>query len=54
MPDTAPPLTGDTEALLELHTRQELRITADTLTPTWGGERLDPTTILERLLPAAA
>lgn len=52
------PLDGNTESLVELNTRAELRITRDSLTPYWGGERLDAGPVVEFLLrrpgPAAA
>jgi Domain of unknown function (DUF222)/HNH endonuclease len=45
------PLTGNTESLIEIATREGLRIDRDSLTPTWGGERLDPEPIVDTLLP---
>jgi hypothetical protein len=45
------PLSGNTESLIEMHTRARLRITRTTLTPDWYGERLDPQPILDALLP---
>ncbi|MHA6630986.1 hypothetical protein ACU61A_36570 [Pseudonocardia sichuanensis] len=51
IPTTGPPLTGNTERLIEMHTRAGLRITRTTLTPNWFGERLDPEPILDTLLP---
>lgn len=51
VPEAGAPLDGNTESLVELNTRAELRITRDSLTPQWGGERLDLVPILERLLP---
>jgi hypothetical protein len=49
---TAPAaLTGNTESLIEMHTRARLRIERTTLTPNWYGERLDPEPILDALLP---
>jgi hypothetical protein len=45
------PLTGNTESLIEMHTRARLRIDHTTLTPDWYGERLDPEPILDALLP---
>jgi hypothetical protein len=51
IPTTGPPLTGNTESLIEMHTRDRLRINRDTLTPSWSGERLDPDPILAALLP---
>ena len=45
------PLTGNTETLIEMHTRARLRIDHTTLTPDWYGERLDPEPILDALLP---
>jgi Domain of unknown function (DUF222)/HNH endonuclease len=50
VPEAGAPLEGDTESLLETNTRARLRITRDSLTPSWGGERLDPDPILRRLL----
>jgi hypothetical protein len=44
-------LTGNTESLIEMHTRARLRIDRATLTPDWDGERLDPDPILDALLP---
>ena len=54
VPISETPLTGNTESLIEINTRAELRITRESLTPTWAGERLDPEPILDRLLPTAA
>ncbi|MHA6632143.1 HNH endonuclease, partial [Pseudonocardia sichuanensis] len=51
IPTTGPPLTGNTERLIEMHTRAGLRIERTTLTPNWYGERLDPEPILDALLP---
>jgi hypothetical protein len=51
VPEAGAPLDGNTESLIELNTRAELRITRDGLTPYWEGERLEPGPILERLLP---
>ncbi|MHA6629776.1 DUF222 domain-containing protein [Pseudonocardia sichuanensis] len=51
IPTTGPPLTGNTERLIEMHTRAGLRIDRTTLTPNWYGERLDPEPILDALLP---
>jgi hypothetical protein len=51
IPTTAAPLTGNTEGLIEMHTRARLRIDRTTLTPDWYGERLDPEPILDALLP---
>ncbi|TQM11938.1 HNH endonuclease signature motif containing protein [Pseudonocardia kunmingensis] len=42
IPTTAPALSGNTESLIEMHTRAGLRIDRTTLTPNWFGERLDP------------
>ena len=50
-PTVATPLTGNSECLIEMHTRAQLRITRTTLTPDWYGERLDPQPILDALLP---
>jgi hypothetical protein len=44
-------LTGNTESLIEMHTRGRLRIDHTTLTPDWDGDRLDPEPILDVLLP---
>jgi hypothetical protein len=44
-------LTGNTESLIEMHTRSRLQITRTTLTPDWYGERRDPEPILDALLP---
>jgi hypothetical protein len=44
-------LSGNTESLVEMNTRARLRIDRNTLTPDWYGERLDPDTILDALLP---
>ncbi len=54
VPISETPLTGSTESLIEINTRAELRITRESRTPTWAGERLDPEPILDRLLPTAA
>ncbi|TQM46197.1 HNH endonuclease signature motif containing protein [Pseudonocardia cypriaca] len=51
IPTVAPVLTGSRESLIEMHTRDRLRITRTTLTPDWYGERLDPQPILDALLP---
>ncbi|QYN32068.1 HNH endonuclease [Pseudonocardia sp. DSM 110487] len=51
IPNVAVPLSGNTESLIEMHTRARLRIDHTTLTPDWGGERLDPDPILDVLLP---
>jgi hypothetical protein len=51
IPTAAAPLTGNTESLIEMHTRARLRIDHTTLTPDWDGERLDPDPILDALLP---
>lgn len=51
VPATGPPLSGHAESLVEINTRAELRITRDSLTPTWAGERLDLEPVLDRLLP---
>jgi hypothetical protein len=51
IPTTAQPLTGNTESLIEMHTRARLRIDHNTLTPDWYGDRLDPDPILDALLP---
>jgi hypothetical protein len=44
-------LTGNTESLIEVHTRARLQIDHTTLTPHWEGDRLDPDPILDALLP---
>jgi Domain of unknown function (DUF222)/HNH endonuclease len=54
VPTTGAPLTGNTEGLIEIHTRARLRIDRDTLTPDWDGEPLDPEPILDALLPRHA
>jgi hypothetical protein len=51
IPTVAVALTGNTESLIEMHTRARLRIDRTTLTPNWYGERLDPEPILDALLP---
>lgn len=51
IPAVAIPLTGNTESLIEMHTRARLRIDRTTLTPDWQGDRLDPEPILDALLP---
>lgn len=51
VPQAGPPINGDLDQLVEAHTLRNLQITDTTLTPSWGGEPLDPTPILERLLP---
>jgi hypothetical protein len=51
VPASAAPLAGNVEGLIEIATREGLRIGRDTLTPTWAGERLDPEPILDTLLP---
>ncbi len=54
VPGVGAPLTGNVEGLIEIDVRAGLRITRDTLTPTWAGERLDPAPILDALLPRPA
>jgi hypothetical protein len=54
VPTDAPPLTGNTESLVEMHTRARMRIDRTTLTPNWYGDRLDPEPILDALLPRRA
>jgi Domain of unknown function (DUF222) len=51
IPTVAAPLTGNSESLIEMHTRARLRIDRNTLTPDWYGDRLDPEPILDALLP---
>jgi hypothetical protein len=51
IPTAGAPLAGNTETLIEMHTRARLRIDRTTLTPDWYGERLDPEPILDALLP---
>jgi uncharacterized protein DUF222/HNH endonuclease len=51
IPTSGAPLTGNTETLIEMHTRARLRIDHTTLTPDWDGDRLDPEPILDALLP---
>ncbi|MHA6622523.1 HNH endonuclease signature motif containing protein, partial [Pseudonocardia sp. DLS-67] len=51
IPITTAPLTGNTESLIEMHTRARQRIGHTTLTPNWDGDRLDPEPILDVLLP---
>jgi hypothetical protein len=51
LPSIVVPLTGNTESLIEMHTRARLRVDRTTLTPDWDGERLDPEPILDALLP---
>jgi hypothetical protein len=51
IPTTPTPLTGNTESLIEMHTRARLQIDHTTLTPDWYGDRLDPDPILDALLP---
>jgi hypothetical protein len=48
------PLSGRAERLVELHTSARLRITPASLTPDWGGERLDLETVVDRLIPRPA
>jgi hypothetical protein len=54
VPGVGAPLTGNVDGLIEIDVRAGLRITRDTLTPTWAGERLDPAPILDALLPRPA
>jgi hypothetical protein len=54
VPATGAPLTGNPENLIDIATRRGLRITHDSLTPNWFGERLDPEPILDALLPRRA
>jgi uncharacterized protein DUF222/HNH endonuclease len=51
IPTVGAPLTGNTDTLIEMHTRAALRIDRTTLTPDWDGDRLDPEPILDALLP---
>jgi hypothetical protein len=51
IPTTVAPLTGNTESLIEMHTRARLRIDRTSLTPDWDGDRLDSEAILDALLP---
>jgi hypothetical protein len=51
IPAIAVTLTGNTESLIEMHTRARLRIDRTTLTPDWDGDPLDPEPILDALLP---
>lgn len=51
VPVAPTPLSGRTERLIESHTRAQLEITRDSLTPDWGGERLDLGIALDRMLP---
>ncbi|WP_147258315.1 HNH endonuclease signature motif containing protein [Pseudonocardia hierapolitana] len=51
IPAIPTPLTGNTESLIEMHTRARLQIDHTTLTPDWYGDRLDPEPILDALLP---
>ncbi|MGH3584804.1 MAG: hypothetical protein ACRDQ0_00630 [Pseudonocardia sp.] len=48
---TPTPLSGNTESLIEMNTEDQIRITENTLTPHWGGERLDLDIVLAALLP---
>jgi hypothetical protein len=50
IPAVPAPLTGNTESLIEMHTRARL-IDHTTSTPDWGGDRLDPDPILDALFP---
>lgn len=49
--DAGPPTEGRPEAVYEVSTAHGVTITDETLTPTWAGERLDPTPIMALLLP---
>jgi Domain of unknown function (DUF222)/HNH endonuclease len=51
VPPAMPPLGGRVESLIEINTRAELAITRNSLTPSWGGERLQLEPILDSLLP---
>ncbi|WP_147258639.1 HNH endonuclease signature motif containing protein [Pseudonocardia hierapolitana] len=51
IPAAPTPLTGNTESLIEMHTRARLQIDHTTLTPDWEGDRLDPDPFLDALLP---
>lgn len=50
IPDAGPPTEGRSDAVREISSTRGITITDDALTPTWAGERLDPTGILELLL----
>src|SRR5690606_38165048 len=41
IPEAAPPLTGNAESLVEMHTRARLHIDHTTITPNWDGDNLD-------------
>jgi hypothetical protein len=51
IPPAGPPTEGSSRALVELSKSCGGGSSKDSLTPTWAGERLDPTLILMRLLP---
>ena len=51
IPHNPEPLEGRAESLIEMSTRAGLAITRNSLTPSWGGERLDLFSVLDRLLP---
>lgn len=56
-PDTTPippapaPTPGSADDLIAAHTARQIAIHAWTITPRWGGERLDPNPILGWLIP---
>lgn len=52
IPEAGPPTEGTATALTSINAAQV--IDDNSLTPTWGGERLDPTPLLLRLLPEPA
>jgi len=51
IPATGPPTEGTSPTLIELNRQHGGPSDNESLTPTWAGERLDPTPILMRLLP---
>jgi hypothetical protein len=51
IPPAGPPTEGTSRTLVELSKGCGGGSGKDSLTPTWAGERLDPTPILMRLLP---
>jgi hypothetical protein len=51
IPDAGPPTEGRPEGIYDVSAARGVTVTDEALTPTWAGERLDPTPILALLLP---
>ncbi|MDN5934102.1 MAG: hypothetical protein L0I24_24025, partial [Pseudonocardia sp.] len=51
VPAAGAPVTGSADDLVAAHTARQIAIDGWTITPRWGGERLDPNPILRWLIP---